>query len=237
MAEGESVLCVGVYLADRANTAAQTFRALNNSRDVRVTQRWTALTLGKDDFRLDVPATVSVIEKPTPRCHLLNKMLSDAERFDWVLIVDDDIEAPPGFVDALIFVALSFDFAVCQPARTPDSFVDHAIVRRHAGLLARQSRFVEIGPVVLIRRDAMPYLLPFAENDSMGWGLDFVWPVRMENAGLKMGIIDAVPVAHRMRPPCEGYAWSAANKEMAEALAREPYLSKEEAFRVLEAYS
>ena len=51
-----------------------------------------------------------------------------------------------------------------------------------------------------------------------------------------MGIVDATPIAHRIRRPVTAYNWADAHREMYETLAREPYLSKDDAFTVLEAY-
>ena len=48
-----------------------------------------------------------------------------------------------------------------------------------------------------MRRDAAALLLPFDEACGMGWGLDLI--VKIEQAGLKMGIIDATPVTHALR--------------------------------------
>jgi len=134
-------------------------------------------------------------------------------------------------------MAQRFDFALCQPARTHDSYVDHCFVARLSGLLARQTRFVEIGPLVCVRSDAAPLLLPFNENCGMGWGLDFVWPVIMENAGLRMGIIDAVPVAHRIRKPTANYMYEDAHREMVRTLATNKHLKYQEAFQIVESFS
>src|SRR5215467_7598486 len=212
------VLFAGVYLAHRENTAKHISSVISRSQRVDLVQRWIALT-GGQEARIDIPGTVAVVSEPMPKFPLLNRLLSDLTAFDWVILCDDDIEIADGFVDALIAMAQRFDFALCQPARTHDSYVDHYFVTQLSGLLARQTRFVEIGPVVCVRRDAVPLLLPFNDNCGMGWGLDFIWPVVMENAGLRLGVIDAVPVAHRIRKPTANYAHADADREMSRLLA------------------
>ena len=70
----------------------------------------------------------------------------------------------------------------------------------------------------------------------MGWGLDLVWPHQIESAGLRMGIIDAVPVAHRIRAPVTGYNYDAANAEMQRILATNPHLKAVDAMQILQVF-
>lgn len=184
----------------------------------------------------DLPGTVAVFVDRLPKFGIIDSLSADAWRFDWLIIVDDDVELPNGFLDRFLGLAERHDFAVCQPARSLESHIDHGIVMQMPGLVARQTRFVEIGPLVAIRRDAMSLLLPFGAEAGMGWGLDFVWPVRLESAGLRMGIVDATPVAHRMRRPLSGYDHGPADRAMSERLAACPHLAPERAFTVVEAY-
>ena len=230
-----SVLAVGVYLADRPNTAAHMMEELAASAEHDVVQRWIALAPGGRG-RADLPATTRVVTESIPKFALLDQLIGDATGFDWLLLCDDDVEVSPGFVDRLIGCSAQHDFALSQPARTADSFVDHPIVQVAPGLAARRTRFVEIGPLICLRRDAMPLLLPFGNACGMGWGLDFIWPVRLERTGLRLGIVDAAPIAHRMRPRAEAYDMSIAHQAMWSVLAREAHLTMDEAFVVLEAH-
>jgi hypothetical protein len=230
-----SILVAGIYLAGRPNTAAHLVYEIAGSRAHTVTQRWIALSPDGEGAS-DLPCTVSVCTQRTPKFLLVNQLTQDADRFDWILLVDDDVELPPGFLDNFIRLAERYDFALCQPARTPDSYIDHKIVMQMPGVLARHTRFVEIGPVTAIRRDAAPLILPVAEESGMGWGLDFVWPVIMEKAGMRLGIVDATPIAHRMRRQVTGYNYDDAARGMSEVLATSHYLPRDHAFTVLEAY-
>ncbi len=229
------ILCVGVYLADKEHTARHVADVLSRSQTVVVQQRWTALAL--NGGKTDIPDTVAVVEKATPKCVLINRMLHGFDDYDWVMLCDDDVELAEGFADSMIAVADHFDLALFQPARTQDSYIDHPFVGQIPGLLARQTRFVEIGPVVCMRADAAKLLLPFASDCEMGWGLDFVWPARIEAAGLRMGIVDAAPVAHRIRAPVTGYNYEAACAEQRRIMAAEPSLTTADAFHILEVFS
>jgi hypothetical protein len=222
-------------MADRPNTAVHLIDAFAASEAHTVTQRWIALA-PEGEGVFDLPATVTVMTERTPKFVLLQRLLDDAAAFDWIILSDDDAEVGPGFLDNFLNLATRYDFALAQPARTTDSFTDHPIVQVIPGMNARLTRFVEIGPLVAIRRDAAPILLPFG-HCGMGWGLDFVWPVRLEAAGLRLGIVDGAPAAHRLRPPVMSYSHRDAHREMADLLARERHLTLDEAFRILEIYT
>jgi hypothetical protein len=223
-------------MADRPNTAAHLMLELAGSREHTVVQRWIAIAPeGRGHY--DLPMTRLVMSEKVPKFALVDRMTRDASSFDWLLICDDDVEVGPNFVDRLIGASRRYDFALSQPARTLDSFADHPIVHVMPGVLARRTRYVEIGPIVCIRRDAMAVLMPFGFDRGMGWGLDLVWPIRLERAGFRMGIIDSVPLAHRLRPQVSSYTLGDALAEFDANLAREPHLTMNEAFTVLEAYA
>ncbi len=230
------VLVAGIYMAQLPNTAAHIIQALSASPAHKIVQRWAALSPGGGGF-CDLPFTKLVVTQPTPKFQLLNQLTKDATEFDWVFLCDDDVELSVDFLDRFISLAERYDFALCQPARTVDSFTDHPIVQILPGLTARRTNFVEIGPVVCMRRDAARLLMPFGETSGMGWGLDFVWPRILGGAGLRLGIIDATPIAHRFRPPAIGYDTTKAHREMALVMARQEHFTMDKAFTVLEAYA
>lgn len=232
------MLVVGVYLADRENTAADIAREMSGSHRWSVAQRWIALGKGETPEVL-APVTKGRAEPPQPKFSLLNGLLAEADldRHEFVVVCDDDIVLPEGFLDRYLELVTRHDLALAQPARTHDSYIDHWVVEQLDGLDARRTRFVEIGPLFSVRRDAMRHLLPFDEESPMGWGYDFVWPVVMEQAGLKMGIVDATPVAHSLRKPVAYYDHGEASRTMEAFLSRRPHLSRHEAFAILEAYS
>jgi len=229
------VLVAGVYLADVPTWVTDIVPTLSATTQHSVTQRWIALWRGPVGIR-PVPDTVLSIQGPAPKFELLNQVLQDADAFDWVIVADDDVIIPASWLDSYLALVDRFDFALSQPARTRDSFIDHRIVAQAPGLLARRTRFVEIGPVFCIRRDALPLLVPFETDVGMGWGLDFIWPMRLEKSGMRIGIVDAAPVAHSLRKQVQLYEHSEAHQARLRLLDRVPHLSRSEAFRVLESY-
>ncbi len=232
----KSVLVLGVYLADRLNTAEDIASILSASNTCRVTQRWVALGDAPPAAALKA-VTARTIRERTPKFRIVNDLLAgeDLSRYDYVLLTDDDIVMPEGFLDAFIGLQEKLGFAVAQPARTSNSYIDHPIVEQANGLLARETRFVEIGPVVSFHRSAYDLVFPFDLTSPMGWGYENVWSFRLVNRGLKMGIIDVTPVDHSIRKPVANYDWSTADRQRADFLDRNEHLPLETCFTTLQA--
>lgn len=231
------VLVLGIYLADRKNLVRHIVQELGEAMRYRVTQRWAALN-GKAPAPHVARVTHIEISQRVPKFALLNRLMEGVNitDYDFILLCDDDIQLPEAFLDRFLDRQILYDFALAQPARTHDSYTDHPIVEQVDDLDARRTRFVEIGPVVCMRRDAALHLLPLDETSGMGWGVDFIWPVIMEQAKLKMGIIDATPVAHKLRPPVQTYDHSEAVSQMRAYLSDKPHLLPEEAMVVIETH-
>jgi hypothetical protein len=151
---------------------------------------------------------------------------------DWLLVVDDDVELPRGFLDRFLFLCERFSLALAQPAHRLDSHAAWPVTRRRAGSVVRETSFVEIGPVTAFGRVTFPVLLPFPQL-RMGWGLDVHWAALAREHGWRCGIVDAVPISHRAAPAGAAYAREAAVAEARAFLAERPYLSASEAGRTL----
>ena len=114
---------------------------------------------------------------------------------DWLLVLDDDVVLPRGFLDAFLALSEAFGFELAQPAHAHRSHAAWAVTRRRRGVVARRTRFVEIGPVTALHAPAFAELLPFPDL-RMGWGLDAHWGAVAAARGWPVGIVDAVPVRH-----------------------------------------
>jgi hypothetical protein len=159
------VLVTGIYLADKKNAASQITREFAGSANWKVEQRW--VSLGKSQPSTDLaPFTVQVTESPSPKFLLLNQALLgvDLNAFEYVIVSDDDIRLPTGFLDRYLSVVSRYGFDVAQPARTHESYIDHRFVEQLDGIDARRTRFVEIGPMFSLHRSAYDYFLPFDET-------------------------------------------------------------------------
>jgi hypothetical protein len=153
----------------------------------------------------------------------LNALIGDA-RPDWLVVVDDDVELPERFLDRMIALCEAFDLALAQPAQSLASHAAWRVTRRRPLSILRETRFVEIGPVTLFRRDAATELLPFPPL-RYGWGLDLAWSATALEHGWRLGIADALPVRHESAAIASAYPADEAVAEAREFLATRPYLS------------
>jgi GT2 family glycosyltransferase len=160
----------------------------------------------------------------------LNRLLAKhpAQGHDWLLIVDDDIELPRGFLDRFVFLCERFSLALAQPAHRLRSHAAWPQTRRHPGSVVRETRFVEIGPVTAFASETFATLLPFPEL-RMGWGLDAHWAALAGEHDWRCGVIDAVAIGHRAAPAADAYSREAALAEAREFLAERPYVKASEA--------
>jgi GT2 family glycosyltransferase len=151
---------------------------------------------------------------------------------DWLLVVDDDVVLPRHFLDLLLFCAERFELRLAQPAHRRRSHAAWGVTRRQPDSVVRETSFVEIGPVTAFHRDTFAELLPFPDL-RMGWGLDLHWAALARQRGWRMGVVDAVPIAHRASPAAEAYDRDRAVAEAREFLAGRPYVPRDEAERTL----
>jgi hypothetical protein len=155
----------------------------------------------------------------------LNVLLAghDLAGHDWVLVVDDDVVLPRGFLDRFLHHADGLQLA--QPAHRRHSHAAWPHTRRRPGPPVRPTTFVEIGPVTAIHRTAFAELLPFPDL-RMGWGLDAHWAAVAATRGWRMGIVDATPILHQV-PVAGGYGRDEAVAEAKAFLADRPYVPRD----------
>lgn len=164
----------------------------------------------------------------------LNALLSEQplDEFDWLLTLDDDVVLPRHFLDEFVLLAERFDFTLAQPAHRAFSHAAWSVTRRQPGSLARETGLVEIGPVTAFNRRAFQTLLPFPSL-RFGWGLDAHWAAQARVAHWRIGVVDATPITHALRPVASSYTHAAAIAEARQFLAQRPYLPAREANRTL----
>jgi GT2 family glycosyltransferase len=168
----------------------------------------------------------------------LNRLLRahPADGHDWLLLVDDDVELPRGFLDRFLFLCERFSLKLAQPAHRLNSHAAWPQTRRRPGSVVREVAFVEIGPVTAFASDTFATLLPFPDL-RMGWGLDAHWAALAREHGWRCGVIDAVAIRHRVAPAADSYSREAAVAEARAFLAERPYLSADDARQTLTTHS
>jgi len=156
----------------------------------------------------------------------LNRLLAEApagNTADWTLVVDDDVALPPAFLDRFLGVSEAFALDLAQPAQTLLSHSAWKVTRRRPASLARETRFVEIGPVTAFGCRPAEELFPFPSL-RFGWGLDLHWAALAVERGWRLGVVDAVPVRHEARTVAAGYPRREAEEEATRFLSDRPYL-------------
>jgi hypothetical protein len=181
-------------------------------------------------LRLGPPAEAGKFEN-------LNRLLAaeTLEHHDWLVIIDDDVVLPRGFLDRLIFLAERFSLDLAQPSHSLASHAAWQVTRRRATSLARQTGFVEIGPVTAFSRRTFEVLLPFPSL-RMGWGLDLHWAALAREHGWRCGVLDALTISHTQAPAASAYSREQAVAEARAFLAERDYVSAREAQRTLATY-
>jgi GT2 family glycosyltransferase len=164
----------------------------------------------------------------------LNRLLAahPAAGHDWLLVIDDDVELPRGFLDRFVFLSERFGLTLAQPAHRLHSHAAWEVTRRRPGSVVRETGFVEIGPVTGFAAASFGLLLPFPEL-RMGWGLDMHWAALAREQGWRCGVLDAVAIRHRQAPAAASYPREQAVAEGASFLAARPHITAAEAQRTL----
>jgi GT2 family glycosyltransferase len=160
--------------------------------------------------------------------HLNDLLLADPpDGYDWLLVVDDDVVLPRGFLDRFLLCAEDAGLLLAQPAHRLQSHAAWPVTRRRPGGAVRASHFAEIGPVTAFAAATHDALLPFPPL-RMGWGLDAHWGALARDHGWPVGVVDATPILHTT-PVGGGYDRAAAVAEAQAFLGARPYVTRAEA--------
>lgn len=227
-APARRVLVLGVYRSGSLLPAA-TERLRSDRHDVAFAYASTAAAADPG-----LAAETALTGLDGGKFENLNRLLeaADATDRDWLAIVDDDVALPPRFLDRAVALCERLGLDLAQPAQTPRSHAAWRVVRQRPLALARQTAFVEIGPVTLIGRRAACELTPFPPL-RFGWGLDSHWGALARRHGWRLGVLDALAVRHDTRRVAVTYPRAAATAEARELLADRPFLTAAEAQRTL----
>lgn len=162
---------------------------------------------------------ISVVDmKPKGKFDNINDAISNHElsRYDWLIVIDDDIEFSADFLDLFIYFAFRNHLKLAMPAHRFLSYTSFRVTERHWSSLVRETSFVEIGPVSLLHRDTFSDLLP-SPSLRWSWGLDVFWSHMARKRNWNIGVVDATPIRHT-RPVGSSYDGDAARNEAVEFL-------------------
>lgn len=114
---------------------------------------------------------------------------------DFVVLADDDVKFVRGDLWRFLLIQQAGSLDIASPAHDRHSKYSHEFTRARPRMTARQTRFVEIGPLVSFSPAAARLALPFPTDAGMGWGLEALWS-QFTSLGIRMGIVDAVRMRH-----------------------------------------
>jgi hypothetical protein len=210
-AHRHKILVLGVYLVDKPSHVRSIVDNIARTARYMVVQRWVALGGTPKDPSL-IQVTWKRRIKRCPKFSLINQLLDEESlnEYEYIVVIDDDIRLPERFLDTFLDLQSVLGFSLAQPARTTNSYIDHPLVQQVKGIVARQTLFVEIGPVTSFHRSIFDLVIPFDLTSPMGWGYENIWAYRLYHRGCRMGIIDSCPVDHSLRPTARYYKWKEA---------------------------
>jgi hypothetical protein len=134
---------------------------------------------------------------------------------EWLVMADDDVLIERGDLTQVAALAERLGLNLCQPAHSHRSFVSWPTTRRRPLKIARATRWVEIGPIVLFDRAARDRVLPFPEL-GMGWGVEAEWAAHDD---LRMGLVDAIRMRHLV-PSQKSYDTGSEQQDLEDRYAR-----------------
>lgn len=144
--------------------------------------------------------TVRCDDEPRGRFHKVNQLTVGQSAEIDLIVCDDDVEISRGSLRRLVTESKRRKFVLSQPSHAANSFASHAFTRTVPWSLARETRFVEIGPVIFLDSSATAHFLPFPEDSPLGWGVEIDWDALRRVHKHRIGIIDAVQIRH-LYPP------------------------------------
>jgi hypothetical protein len=164
------------------------------------------------------------------RFALLNEVAREADA-GWLVIADDDVAfVTPSAPKMLLAVAAAQNLDISQPAHARGSYRNHVITRQRILASARETTFVEVGPVVAFSPRARDLVLPFPD-EGMGWGVELEWAALRER-GLRLGILDCVAILH-LGPTAGTYGVEQELRDLEERVRKHGFSSFEEAQQTL----
>lgn len=216
------ILIIGAYYSTNNNNVEDIMKEFYNTNSYVVEQKWLSLGDSKVSDLVSNNTVLTSLTKDGKSIHM-NKLLQNVNISDYkyILVSDDDFEMENGFLDKYLFMMDKYNFSLSQPSR-----IDHQswqITWQIPTLNARRTMRIEGGPLIAIRYDLAPLILPFNEQSPMGWGEHVIWPHVVQKHNLKMGIIDAVGVNHTMRPVASLYDGNKAMNDMFHMLKQVDY--------------
>jgi hypothetical protein len=132
---------------------------------------------------------------PGTKFALLNALLEGCAADQYVIVADDDIVFKRGSLRDLVTLGARAEFGLFQATHARHSYWSYRITKRFRLAMARETAFVEIGPLFVIAPAWRSAFLPFPDDIGMGWGLELEW-LKVHQQGCRFGVVDDVSLVH-----------------------------------------
>lgn len=141
---------------------------------------------------------------PGTRFEHLNWLYSakSVEDSSWVVVSDDDVFFVRGDLTKTIQLMRSAEFSLAQPGHSVLGWWTSLFNIARPFLRARDTNYVEQGPILIADPAIAEEIFPLPEDDSMGWGIEAQW-YRIKEGHYRIGIIDDCRMIHCSRPATE----------------------------------
>jgi hypothetical protein len=155
---------------------------------------------GPNPPRIETPHEYLAHIPLTKKWRLLSELfLPDSPLWDYeaVWLPDDDLLTSCRSVNLMFHLFRKFGLDLAQPAmmQGPGCHPNHPLTVQQVGNDFRPTEFVEIMCPVFSRR-ALKICIGSMHHVVSGYGLDHLWPALLGTPRSRIGVIDAVPVAH-----------------------------------------
>lgn len=156
------------------------------------------VSLYDPDARFDNGPDVPVVIQRGGKWDGLYALFSQSDildRYDYVWLPDDDINACSADIDAIFDSMRQYDLDVAQPSLTRNSYFTHFALMSCPGFVLRYTNFVEI-MVPCLKVNLLRIVLEDFKYSMSGFGLDYIWCRLSDNPRYKAAIVDRVAVRH-----------------------------------------
>ena len=106
----------------------------------------------------------------------------------WVVIADDDVFFVKGDLATTIEVMRAAGISLAQPGQSLNGWWTSLFTVSRPFLVARDTNYVEQGPIVIADDTMRTAILPFPEDGSMGWGIEAEW-FRVKEGRSRIGLL------------------------------------------------
>jgi hypothetical protein len=182
------VLLLMVYRTKNAQLVKALLRQVNSNADVRL---WA---LGEIAPEL---ADQTIGSGLGARFSNFNKLYNakPIQEGSWVVLADDDVLFVRGSLTRTIGIMKLAGLSLAQPSQSILGWWTSLFNVARPFLVARDTNYVEQGPLLVVDPLFAKLILPLPEENDMSWGIEAEW-YRAKEGRYRIGVIDDCRVVH-----------------------------------------